>query len=99
MDFTWLLAAGYNVTAGEIGLPTSTSNVGQILGNITQLLMGIMGGLALVFLVYGALQFAYSRGNAKNVQTARETIIYACVGLIFAIGGYAVVTFLLSYVK
>jgi threonine/homoserine/homoserine lactone efflux protein len=69
------------------------------LGNITQLAMGILGGLAIIFLIYGGIQMAYSRGNAKNVERARETILYAAVGLALAISAYAIVGFILDKVK
>jgi threonine/homoserine/homoserine lactone efflux protein len=94
-----MAANPYNITADQINLPKSTTNVGQILGNITQLAMGILGGLAIIFLIYGGIQMAYSRGNAKNVERARETILYAAVGLALAISAYAIVGFILDKVK
>lgn len=96
----WLIAANpYNITANEIGLPKSTANVGQIFANVTQLVMGALGGLAFIFLIYGGIQMAYSRGNAKNVEQARETILYSVVGIVVAIAGLAIVTFITSYIK
>jgi TRAP-type C4-dicarboxylate transport system permease small subunit len=95
-----LLAANpYNVGAGEIGVSTTTGDLGKALANITQLIMGLLGGLAIVFLIYGGIQMAYSRGNSKSVETARETILYACVGLAVAIAGFAIVGFITGNIK
>ena len=83
----------------SIGLPTSTKNVGSALTNIISLLLALVGMLAILFILIGAIQFAYSRGNPKNTQTARETILYACVGLILAVAAYAIVAFVTRNIK
>jgi uncharacterized BrkB/YihY/UPF0761 family membrane protein len=98
LKLLWLLAANpYDVTANEINLPKSTGNVPQILTNVTQLIMGVLGGIAIIAIIYAGITFAYSRGDAKRVQQARETILYAVVGLVVAIAGLAIVTFLADY--
>ncbi len=100
----WLLAAAaacgsqssnpYNITASDIGVPCSTANLGQAVANGVALMMELMGGLALIFIIVGGLQYVLSGGDPKKTSTARETILYACVGLGVAIAGYAIVTFI-----
>jgi hypothetical protein len=92
------LLASY-IKANEIGVPTSTNNIGAAITNGTKLLMSVMGGLALIALIWGAIQMSYSRGNPAGVHRARETILYACVGLIVAIAAFAIVTFITTKVK
>ncbi len=95
----WLAAGPYNITANDIGLPTSTHNLGEALANGTRLLMVLVGMLSVVFIVAGGIQMVYSRGNASNVTKARETILYACIGLVVAIAAYAIVTFILAGIE
>ncbi len=92
------LLLGLSVTATEIGVPSSTSDIGAGLGNAIKLIMGIMGGLAIVFLLIGSIQMALSAGDTKRYTDARNTILYAVVGLVVAIGAYAIVTFVTTYV-
>lgn len=98
MDKLALWVAGSYFTANDIQLPTSTKDVPQIFTNITQLIMGLIGGIAIIAIIYGGITFAYSRGDAKRVTQARETILYAVVGLIVAISGYAIVTFITTFI-
>lgn len=90
----WLAANPYNITANQIGVPTSTATVGDGLANIVKILMSIIGMLAIVFILVSGIQMAASAGNPKRFAQARETLIYAIVGLAVAIGAYAIVTFL-----
>ncbi|HUD11345.1 MAG TPA: pilin [Candidatus Saccharimonadia bacterium] len=91
----WHLAANpYNVTAKSINLPTSTGTVGNGLTRAVDLLMSIVGGLAMIFIVVGGIQMALSAGNSKRVEQAKETILYSAVGLAVAIGAYAIVSFI-----
>ena len=96
---TFLAANPYNITADDINLPHSTQDIGQGLANGTQLMMVFVGMLSIIFIIFGGIQMAYSRGNAKNVERARETILYACVGLVVAIAAWAIVGFIAGSVS
>lgn len=78
----------------SIGLPTSTVDIGSVIGRVVALLMQLMGGLAIVFIIWGGMKLTYSRGNPKNVEAARETILYACIGLALSIAAYGIVVFI-----
>lgn len=82
------------VSAGDLGLGGGIANVGAGLAIVTKDLMIIIGSLSIIFIIAGGLQMALSAGDSKRVETARNTIIYACVGLIVAISAYAIVSFL-----
>jgi hypothetical protein len=89
----------YGLTANQIGLPTSTNNVGDVIANLVKIAMSVVGMLAVIAILVGALQYAYSAGDSKRTTQAKETIIYASVGLAVAIAALAIVTFITSYVK
>jgi len=89
----WLAANPYNIPAKSIGVPTSTATVGQGITNIVQIIMTVVGMLAIVFILVSGVQMAASGGNPKRFAQARETLLYAVVGLAVAIGAYAIVTF------
>ena len=83
----------WNIKAKDIGVPTSTSTVSGGFSNVISLMIAAIGMLAIVFIIVGGIQYAYSMGNAKRTQQARETITYAVVGLVLAIAAYAIVAF------
>lgn len=48
-------------------------------------LLGIMGGVAFLLMLYGAFIMITSSGNPDRVKAGQETITSALTGLIFAI--------------
>ncbi len=66
---------------------------GGIFSDITNLLLFIIGAIAVIMIVIGGLRYVISGGDAKQVQAAKNTILYALVGVVVAILAYAIVNF------
>lgn len=69
-------------------------NVGgglSLLGNVTNLLLGIMGGLFLFTLVVGGVMYSLSAGNEERGQKATKLIIGSVLGLVIAFSSYTLV--------
>ena len=62
-----------------------------IIPRVINLMLFIVGILAIVMLIYGGIRYVISGGQHERVTAAKNTILYAIVGLIVAIMGYAVV--------
>lgn len=94
MSLHVLLATNpYDITAQEIGLSGGTANVGTGIGQIADTMMVLLGMLAVVMIIVGALRYVSSNGDEKNAEAAKNTILYAVIGLIVAIAAYGIVTF------
>jgi uncharacterized membrane protein len=50
----------------------------------------------LLFIVIGGIRYATSNGDSGSIKTAKDTILYAVIGLIAAIMAYAIVNFVVS---
>ncbi|MFA6105557.1 MAG: hypothetical protein WC725_03100 [Patescibacteria group bacterium] len=61
--------------------------------NIIRYLFGIIGGVTLLYFVYGGFVLILSQGNAEKVAQGKGIIVAAVLGLIIAFGGYAIVIF------
>ena len=59
-------------------------------------LLGIAATVAVLFIIIGAVQYLAATGNPDSIQRAKSTILYAVLGLILAILGYAIVFFITS---
>ncbi|QQR52861.1 hypothetical protein IPG36_01940 [bacterium] len=92
MNFDWLVAT--SVSAEEIGLPNDVGTIGDGLSNVILLLMGLIGGLALIALIYGGVQFTLSAGDPGQTKQAKNTILYAVVGIVLAASAYMLVWFI-----
>lgn len=57
--------------------------------------LGLIGGVALLFIIYGGYLLMTSRGNPTQVALAKSYIMYAVLGLLLAVLGYVFVQIIL----
>lgn len=67
-----------------------------ILTTVTNVMLFIVGAIAVIMVIVGGLRYVVSGGNTANITTAKNTILYAVVGLIVAILAYAMVNFVIT---
>lgn len=81
------------------GQPTELFDGGAaIIPRLINLMLFIVGILAVIMLIWGGIRYVISGGAADKVKDAKNTILYAIVGLIVAILGYALVNWVISIV-
>lgn len=83
-----------NVCSGTDG-----SSLYKILKTVINLLLTIVGVISVIMIIIGGIRFATSAGDAAQAKGARETVIYAVVGLVIAIMSIAIVNFVLDKLK
>jgi len=88
---------GVNAAKGD-GQPADLFGGAGILTTITNILLFVVGALSVIMLIFGGLRYVLSAGNSSAVTAAKNTILYAIVGLIIAFVAYAAVNFILSAV-
>jgi len=98
-NMSGLLLYGQTLAGQQIdGLKNTDAGTGLIT-DILPIVFGILGALSLLFVVIGGLRYVISAGNPTNTQKARETIIYALVGLVVSISAFTIVQFILQSVQ
>lgn len=79
---------------------TGEQTLGQRVQTIVNILLYILGAIAVVMIVIGGVKYTTSNGDASNIKSAKETILYSVIGLVVAILAYAIVNFVLqSFIK
>ena len=63
---------------------------------VTNTVLYIVGIIAVIMLIIGGIKYVISGGDSKKVTDAKNTILYAIIGLIIAFLSYAIVNFLIS---
>lgn len=81
--------------SGKEGI-ASQNDLLSILTIIINVIVGVIGFVAVVMIVIGGIGFATSQGDAAKVTKARNTILYGVVGLVVALLAFAIVNFVLS---
>ncbi len=78
-------------------LPDASTGKDKI-NTIVSIAFGIAGALALLFIVIGGLRYILSSGNPETSAQAKNTIVYALVGLVITIAAYGIVVFVINNV-
>lgn len=73
--------------------PTLLIGDGGVFSQITNVLLFAIGAIAVIMIVVGGLRYVISGGDAKQVDAAKNTILYAIIGIIIALLAYAAVGF------
>jgi len=63
---------------------------------ITNVLLFIIGAISVIMLIIGGIRYVVSGGDSGAVTSAKNTILYAVVGIVVAILAYALVNFVIT---
>lgn len=66
---------------------------GGVFQTVTNILLFIIGAIAVIMLIIGGIRYVVSGGDQSAVTAAKNTILYAIVGIVVAILAYAAVNF------
>lgn len=80
------------------GGTSSKTDVGTLIKTIVNVLLFILGALAVIMIVIGGIKYTVSNGDSSAVTSAKNTIFYAVIGLVVALMAYAIVNFVVKNV-
>ena len=86
-----------SANAGQCNLVKSNQKLDNQVWRILQVVFGILGGIAVIMIVIGGFMYSVSAGDAGKVKNAKNTILYAVIGLVIALFATAIVSFIASY--
>lgn len=78
------------------GGPLDLKDLERLALNATKITLSLVSTVAVLYLVIGGFQYIMSSGNPDNVGKAKNTILYAIIGLLLAILSFAIVSFIIS---
>jgi hypothetical protein len=95
-DKTYTIENGVNCGQGT-GTPTELFNGNNsIFRTIVNVLLFIIGAISVIMLIIGGIRYTISNGDSGAVTSAKNTILYAIVGLIIAFLAFAIVNWVLG---
>ena len=80
---------------GECTDTPDDRDISEIFKFITNTLLFLIGAVAVIMLIIGGFRYVVSAGDANAVTGAKNTILYAIVGIVVAFLSYAAVNFVL----
>lgn len=78
------------------GMPAELIGPTGVFTQITNTVLYIVGIISVIMLIYGGLRYVMSGGDSKKVTDAKNTILYAIIGLIVSILAFAIVNFVIN---
>ena len=88
---TFCQSVGHEARAGDRVLGPS-----GILTTVAQFIVYITGAVSVIMVIIGGFRYALSGGDSNATKGAKDTIMYAVIGLVVAIFSQVIVTFVLS---
>jgi len=91
----------YTISNGaDCAQPAGTNGTlfgaGGIFTSIVNTALFVIGAVAVLMLIYGGIRYTISGGDEKAITSAKNTILYAVVGIIIAVLAYAIINFVLT---
>lgn len=77
------------------GCGGSLPDLSDVIFSIVNGVIAVTGVIALIFVVVGGIQYTTSAGDAAKTQKAKNTILYALIGLAIAALSFMIVNFVI----
>jgi len=77
-------------------VPDQLFGDGSIFTTIVNVLLFVIGAISVIMLIIGGIRYTISNGDSGSVTAAKNTIMYALIGLAIAFLAFAIVNWVLG---
>ena len=70
--------------------------VPTLVQNIVTTLLYVLGVISVIMIIVGGIQYALGGGDSNQLTRAKNTILYAIIGLVVALLSYGIIYFILN---
>ena len=85
-------------TTADCDVSGGTEKVNSLITTIVNIFSIIVGIVSVIMIIYGGFRYVTSGGDSGNVSNAKNTIIYAIIGLVVVALAQFIVQFVLDKV-
>jgi hypothetical protein len=89
------IAGGIDCTDTD-NTPDDLFSEDGIFRTIVNILLFLIGAISVIMLIIGGVRYTISGGDSGNVTAAKNTILYAIIGLVVAFLAFAIVNWVLG---
>ena len=76
-------------------IPISGRTLPEMVNQIISIILIVVGVLAVVYLIYGGIQYVTAGGDAEKATKGRTTITNAIIGIILIVASWAIYSFII----
>lgn len=78
------------------GLGGSSDSLTTTIGSLIAVLLGFLGVIFLVLIIYAGLLWMTAAGNEDNVKKAKSILLNSVIGLVILLSAYAISSFVID---
>lgn len=82
--------------ATDSDVPTTLTGEGGVFTTVVNVLLFVIGAVSVIMLIIGGIRYTVSGGDSNAVTGAKNTILYAIVGLLVAFFAFAIVNWIIT---
>jgi hypothetical protein len=75
---------------------TGPTSIDSVITDVINVALWAIGILSVIMLIFGGIRYTVSGGDSNKVTAAKNTILYAVIGIVVAMLAYAIVNFVLT---
>lgn len=85
-----------NATSATCTSEDSQSNFNDLMTRVINIFSIVVGSISVIMIIIGGFRYIISAGDSNNVTGAKNTILYAIVGLVIVLFSQIIVRFVLK---
>ena len=93
------ICEGVGITGGTTGCTPpagSKTTVDTVVAAAIDIFSVVVGVIAVIMIIVGGLKYVMSSGDSNNITSAKNTILYAIIGLVVVAMAQVIVRFVVS---
>ncbi|OGI16159.1 MAG: hypothetical protein A2878_03355 [Candidatus Moranbacteria bacterium RIFCSPHIGHO2_01_FULL_54_31] len=79
------------------GVITDATPIAEILSNVLQFLLSIVGILGIIGLVVSGALYFFATGDNRQIAVAKRAALASVIGIVIALGAYILITQIASF--
>ena len=97
--FTPIFVYGQDKIELQNPLEVNMDNPAVLIGYIIQAVLGLVGGISLLMMVYGGFQWLTAAGNEDKIKSGTQTMLWSAIGLVLVFSSYLLVSTIFGILK
>lgn len=96
-EWSGVCVGGPTVMGGKASDVATIQGFQCLIANSFSVIITVIGLAGFVMFIFGAFQWMLSGNNSKGVDTARQSMTYAVIGIVVALSGFIIINLIAGF--
>lgn len=92
------ILSGIDEACADSSCSTDDNTIDNTVVAVINIVSGVVGVISVIMVIIGGLKYTSSQGDSSGISSAKNTIIYAVVGLVIVVLAQVIVRFVVGRV-